>query len=100
MKRCKVRNPSEIPPFLDWLRIQMQGFNISQMDLKKKLGVSKSTVSLWLNGARLPSAANKEKLAKTLHGLGSNDKSYTSTRDELLMACHEQELHRCIKPSS
>ncbi len=62
-----MRNPQKIPQFYLWLRQQMSIHNLTQAELGRQIGVSKSTMSLWLKGERLPSATNNERLALALN---------------------------------
>ena len=92
-------NPQKIPQFCLWLRQQMSINGITQAELGRRIGVSKSTMSLWLKGERLPSATNKERLAVALNKAKNPQTPYTHTRDELLLSCHIQEFVKCTKPS-
>lgn len=52
--------------FAEWLTRQLRRREWSGADLSRRMGSGNSTVTMWLNGYRMPSPASAERLADVL----------------------------------
>lgn len=67
----------------DRIRQRMADLNIKSVDIVRKVGVSKSTVSMWINGTSKPNGQNLLNLAKLLEASPAwivSGKDHDSTR--------------------
>jgi transcriptional regulator with XRE-family HTH domain len=113
-----IRNPKNVAPFATWLRVKMNHYGFRASELCKGIMVSMPTVSLWLNGRRLPGPVFREKLIafileqerKYIKELKEEaelatmgkvtipaQKDYAEIKTELFFAYQEQDLENQMK---